>query len=73
MKLMKAKYIAAAILLFAAGQAPAQNKEQRLTPEVMARLFPAGVVSPQYNPDGSVSNGSDCGWIDDVVWTPAEG
>lgn len=55
MKLMKAKYIAAAILLFAAGQAPAQNKEQRLTPEVMARLFPAGVVSPQYNPDGSVT------------------
>ena len=27
----------------------------------------------KYDKDGSVSNGSDCGWIDDVVWTPAEG
>ena len=26
-----------------------------------------------YTKDGSVSNGEDCGWIDDVVWTPAEG
>jgi len=25
----------------------------------------------QYDKDGSVSNGSDCGWIDDVVWTPS--
>ena len=25
-----------------------------------------------YTKDGSVSNGEDCGWIDDVVWTPAE-
>ncbi|MBQ0044495.1 MAG: hypothetical protein KBT05_05670 [Bacteroidales bacterium] len=33
----------------------AQQQEQRLTPEVMARLFPAGVVSPEYNPDGSVT------------------
>lgn len=31
------------------------NSEQRLTPEVMARLFPAGVVSPDYNADGSVT------------------
>lgn len=29
--------------------------EQRLTPEVMARLFPAPVVSPEYNADGSVT------------------
>ena len=29
--------------------------EQRLTPEVMARLFPMGVVSPEYNADGSVT------------------
>ncbi len=27
----------------------------------------------KYDKDGSVSEGSDCGWIDDVVWTPAEG
>ena len=27
----------------------------------------------KYDKDGSVSSGSDCGWIDDVVWTPAEG
>lgn len=33
----------------------AAQQEQRLTPEVMARLFPAGVVSPQYNADGSVT------------------
>ena len=26
-----------------------------------------------YTKDGSVSNGEDCGWIDDVVWSPAEG
>ena len=26
-----------------------------------------------YTKDGSVSNGDDCGWIDDVTWTPAEG
>ena len=26
-----------------------------------------------YSKDGSVSDGEDCGWIDDVVWTPAEG
>ena len=24
----------------------------------------------RYTKDGSVSSGSDCGWIDDVVWTP---
>ena len=24
----------------------------------------------RYTKDGSVSTGSDCGWIDDVVWTP---
>ena len=35
--------------------APAAGEGQRLTPEVMARLFPAGVVSPEYNKDGSVT------------------
>ena len=34
--------------------APARG-EQRLTPEVMAALFPRGVVSPEYNEDGSVT------------------
>lgn len=33
----------------------AQQREQRLTPELMARLFPAGVISPQCNEDGSVT------------------
>lgn len=36
-------------------KAVAQKQEQRLTPEVMKRLFPAGVVSPEYNADGSVT------------------
>ena len=35
--------------------APAAGNGQRLTPEVMAALFPAGVVSPDYNKDGSVT------------------
>lgn len=35
--------------------APAAGNGQRLTPEVMAALFPAGVVSPEYNKDGSVT------------------
>ena len=26
-----------------------------------------------YTKDGSVADGEDCGWIDDVSWTPAEG
>lgn len=47
--------IAAAALFMAANTVSAQNQEQRLTPEVMARLFPAGVVSPECNPDGSVT------------------
>jgi enterochelin esterase-like enzyme len=49
--------IAAALLLvplFVQAQ-PAAGDGQRLTPEVMARLFPAGVVSPEYNADGSVT------------------
>jgi len=33
----------------------AQQEEQRLTPAVMARLFPAGVKSPEVNEDGSVT------------------
>lgn len=37
-------------------EAPAAKPDQqRLTPEVMARLFPRGVVSPDYNKDGSVT------------------
>lgn len=50
-------FIAAALLLvplFAKAQ-PAAGEGQRLTPQVMARLFPAGVVSPEYNADGSVT------------------
>lgn len=41
----------------AAAQAPkgTGQGDQKLTPEVMARLFPAAVVSPQYNGDGSVT------------------
>ena len=35
--------------------APAAGEGQRLTPEVMAALFPAGVVSPECNADGSVT------------------
>ena len=27
-------------------------------------------VEWRYSKDGSVSTGSDCGWVDDVVWTP---
>ena len=26
-----------------------------------------------YFKDDSVAGGSDCGWVDDVAWTPAEG
>ena len=35
--------------------APAAGSGQRLTPEVMAALFPMGVVSPDYHEDGSVT------------------
>ena len=35
--------------------APAAGEGQRLTPEVMAALFPAGVISPDYHEDGSVT------------------
>lgn len=31
------------------------GKDQKLTPEVMARLFPAGVVSPEFGANGSVT------------------
>ncbi len=30
-------------------------------------------VEWRYDKDGSVGDGEDCGWIDDVAWTPAEG
>ena len=30
-------------------------------------------VEWRYDKDGSVADGEDCGWIDDVAWTPAEG
>jgi len=44
-----------AVLCAMALPAAAQNKEQRLTPEVMARLFPKPVISPDYNADGTVT------------------
>ena len=31
------------------------------------------VVQWVYSKDGSVAKGEDCGWVDDVVWTPSEG
>ena len=48
---------AAALLLplLSQAQPPQAGEGQRLTPQVMARLFPAGVVSPEYNSDGSVT------------------
>ena len=55
------KHILSAAILSAAFMvtlpAAAQNpqQEQRLTPQLMARLFPAGVNSPEYNKDGSVT------------------
>ncbi len=54
---MKKILLTAAILMASLPMLFAQggNSEQRLTPEVMARLFPAGVVSPEYNGDGSVT------------------
>ena len=56
MKAYRLIFAAALILapLFAQAQ-PAAGEGQRLTPQVMARMFPAGVVSPQYNDDGSVT------------------
>ena len=30
-------------------------------------------VEWRYTKDGSVSSGSDCGWVDEVVWTPTGG
>ena len=37
-------------------EAPAAKPDnQRLTPELMAKLFPPGVVSPEYNKDGSAT------------------
>ena len=30
-------------------------------------------VEWKYDKDGSVSSGNDCGWVDEVVWTPGEG
>jgi len=51
--------IAAALLvmlpLLSQAQPPQAGEGQRLTPQTMARLFPAGVVSPDYNADGSVT------------------
>lgn len=40
----------------AKSEAPAAKPDnQRLTPELMAKLFPPGVVSPEYNEDGSAT------------------
>ena len=56
---MKAyRILFAAALLFAplfTQAQPQAGEGQRLTPQVMARLFPAGVVSPDYHADGSVT------------------
>ena len=56
MKAYRFIFAAALILapLFAQAQ-PAAGEGQRLIPQVMARMFPAGVVSPEYNADGSVT------------------
>lgn len=56
---MKNIYLTIVTLLFAitivsCNKENAKN-EQRLTPELMARLFPKPVVSPDYNADGSVT------------------
>ena len=50
--------LAASLLLLpllTQAQPPRAGQGQRLTPQVMARMFPAGVVSPEYNADGSVT------------------
>ena len=54
---MNKLYSLLVVALFSMAALPisAQQQEQRLTPEVMARLFPRGVVSPDYNKDGSVT------------------
>ena len=54
---MNKLYSLLVVALFSMAVLPisAQQQEQRLTPEVMARLFPRGVVSPDYNKDGSVT------------------
>ncbi|MBO7432543.1 MAG: esterase [Salinivirgaceae bacterium] len=55
----KISLFAAAIAVMASfvacNQQDKKQQEQRLTPEVMARLFPRPVVSPDYNADGSVT------------------
>ncbi len=50
--LLAAALLLSGLSLYAQPQA---GDNQRLTPQVMARLFPAGVVSPEYNADGSVT------------------
>ena len=58
MKTTYRTFLAALLLLvpsFVQAQAPQAGAGQRLTPQVMARLFPAGVVSPDYHADGSVT------------------
>lgn len=55
MKTVYKTILAVATAMFMPLLVNAQQQEQRLTPEVMARLFPAGVVSPEYNADGSVT------------------
>lgn len=58
MKTYRISILAAALLLipmFSQAQPPQAGDGQRLTPQVMARMFPAGVVSPEYHADGSVT------------------
>jgi len=51
----KAYLIMAAVLCMVSIPSSAQNKEQKLTPELMAKLFPKPVISPDYNADGTVT------------------
>ena len=57
MKLYRILFAASLLLLplLSQAQPPQAGEGQRLTPQVMARMFPAGVVSPEYHADGSVT------------------
>ena len=57
MKAYRILFAATLILLplLTQAQPPQAGEGQRLTPQVMARMFPAGVNSPEYNADGSVT------------------
>ncbi|MBR1869674.1 MAG: esterase [Bacteroidales bacterium] len=52
---MKKIYTAILVAVFCATSSVSLHAQFRLTGETLAAMFPAGVVSPQYNPDGSVT------------------